>query len=204
MKKSMKENITETSVNLFNKKGSHSITTNHIISEMQISPGTFYYHFKNKEEIIRKIFDIIAEEFQTVMNDFVNNLNINGIVSTLKKMFSLYYKYRFFYIEISTLLDRDKDLEKTYRKNLKHKKEKIILLFTMMEENNILRKGFTASDDFQYVFSILWIISDYWISYLKIYGDFDENKVCEGYKYYLHILKPYCSNEALKEISEYL
>ncbi len=63
------------------------------------------------------------------MNGFVNDLSIKGIVSSLKKMFRLYYKYRFFYIEISTLLDRDKELKKYIMKTLKLKKEKIMLLF---------------------------------------------------------------------------
>lgn len=202
MKKSMKEKITEASVMLFNKYGSHSITTNHIISEMGISPGTFYYHYKNKEEIIRKIFSLISDEFQTAMNGFVNDLSIKGIVSSLKKMFRLYYKYRFFYIEISTLLDRDKELKKIYNENIKLKKEKIMLLFKLLEKNHILRNGFTSSEEFKYVFNVLWIISDYWISYIKIGGEFDEDKVSEGYRNYLLILKPYLSTKALKEISQ--
>ena len=204
MGKNMKERITETSVILFNKNGSHCTTTNHIIAEMSISPGTFYYHFKNKEEIIRNIFLLITEDFETVMNGFTEEPNMKGIVSGLENMFRLYYKYRFFYTEISSLLDRDSELEKLYKKNFKLKKDKMISLFTLLEEYDIFKKGFTSSDDLKNISDILWIVSDYWVSFLKTEDKLEEENVKSGYKNYLHLLKPFLSDQALKDVDNYI
>ncbi|MGL4370327.1 MAG: TetR/AcrR family transcriptional regulator, partial [Spirochaetota bacterium] len=65
-KKDTREKIIETAVALFNEKGAHSVTTNHIADKMGMSPGNLYYHYRNKQEIIREIFDMIALEFTRI------------------------------------------------------------------------------------------------------------------------------------------
>ena len=205
MKKNMKQRITETAVILFNKKGSHCITTNHIIDELKISPGTFYYHYRNKEEIIRDIFSLITEEFSSVMADFSAAGDFSGIAENLKKMFSLYFKYSFFYTEISMLIDRDSVLEKIYIENYKLKNAQITYLFKSMEEKGFFKKGFTESDDFRYVSDILWILSDFRTSFLKSTGSrITKKEASEGFIYYLMILKPYMSENTEKEFNNFL
>ena len=48
--------ILEVSLKLFNEFGSESISTNEIAKKTDISTGTLYYYFKNKEEIILELF----------------------------------------------------------------------------------------------------------------------------------------------------
>ena len=205
MKKKMKERITETAVILFNKNGSHRITTNHIIDELKISPGTFYYHYRNKEEIIRDIFTLITEEFASVMAGFASAGDFRDISENLKKMFSLYFEYSFFYTEISMLIDRDSELKKIYFENYKLKNNQIFLLFKSMEEKGFLKKGFTESDDFRYVSDILWILSDFRTSFLKTTGrKITKKEASEGFINYLMILKPYMSENTEKEFKIFL
>jgi AcrR family transcriptional regulator len=56
-----RERIVEASLALFNERGTGNVTTNHIAAHLSISPGNLYYHFRNKEEIIRTIYPRFGE-----------------------------------------------------------------------------------------------------------------------------------------------
>ena len=52
---STRDHIITTALALFNQRGTAPVSTNHIAEAAGISPGNLYYHFRNKEEIIRAI-----------------------------------------------------------------------------------------------------------------------------------------------------
>ena len=54
---STREKILDTALTLFNNEGTSAVSTNHIAEAAGISPGNLYYHFRNKEEIIRGLFE---------------------------------------------------------------------------------------------------------------------------------------------------
>ena len=62
-----RERIVEASLALFNERGAGSVTTNHIAAHLSISPGNLYYHFRNKEEIIRTIYPRFDEAVRTAL-----------------------------------------------------------------------------------------------------------------------------------------
>ena len=64
-----KEWILETACRLFNEHGSQAVSTKRIAKEMGISPGNLYYHFKNKEEIIRAL---VQNAMQTFTDEWDN------------------------------------------------------------------------------------------------------------------------------------
>ena len=62
-----RERIVEASLALFNERGTGSVTTNHIAAHLSISPGNLYYHFRNKEEIIRTIYPRFGEAVRSAL-----------------------------------------------------------------------------------------------------------------------------------------
>ncbi|PKL16107.1 MAG: hypothetical protein CVV49_17930 [Spirochaetae bacterium HGW-Spirochaetae-5] len=169
----MKDKITEASIELFNEMGTHRVTTNHIIDKLGISPGTFYYHFKNKEEIVSRIFDRITLEFDELFIMDNSAADMKYFVSEIKKIYQLYYKYRFFYYDISMLLDRDEGLAVRYRENYKLKIGRIRELTLTLEKKGILKKFISGEERDLYVEN-QWIINDYWMTFQKAAGSLND------------------------------
>ncbi len=103
-----RERIVEASLALFNERGVRSVTTNHIAAHLEISPGNLYYHFRNKEEIIREIFPRVAEtaagaidlpKGRPISADDVGRYHLAGIRNL--------WEFRFFYRDLSELTARD-------------------------------------------------------------------------------------------------
>ncbi len=57
-----RDKIVYAALELFNQHGERNITTNHIADHIEISPGNLYYHFRNKQEIVREIFALYSAE----------------------------------------------------------------------------------------------------------------------------------------------
>lgn len=200
----MKDKIIEASIELFNEMGTHRVTTNHIIDKLGISPGTFYYHFKNKEEIIRRIFDRITAEFGLLFSANKPEQDIKESVSVVRNLYQLYYKYRFFYYDISMLLDRDEELAAKYRENYELKITNIKELTFSLEKEGFLKK-FSSDEEREYYINNQWILNDYWLSFRKATGYLSESEIIEsGVKSYLAYLKPYLTDEAKIEIEKVL
>jgi AcrR family transcriptional regulator len=111
-----RERIIEAALELFNEHGSRSMTTNHIAAHLSISPGNLYYHFRNKEEIIRAIFDRISEVVHTAIaipqdRDItaaeLGSYHLVGIATL--------WNFRFLFRDLSELLARDEELATGYR-----------------------------------------------------------------------------------------
>jgi AcrR family transcriptional regulator len=54
---STRDNILDAALELFNEQGTAAVSTNHIAAAINISPGNLYYHFRNKQDIIRSLFE---------------------------------------------------------------------------------------------------------------------------------------------------
>ena len=70
--------ILQVSLKLFNEFGSENISTNEIAKKTDISTGTLYYYFKNKEEIIVELFIKMNKEYDEKFNkqiDFIKGFN---------------------------------------------------------------------------------------------------------------------------------
>ncbi|MCP5066842.1 MAG: TetR/AcrR family transcriptional regulator [bacterium] len=99
-----RERIVIASLALFNERGVRNVTTNHIAAHLDISPGNLYYHFRNKEQIIREIFPAIAEavdgavvlpEGRKITAEDVGGYHLAGIRAL--------WEFRFFFRDMSTV-----------------------------------------------------------------------------------------------------
>lgn len=69
--------IFETATKVFAENGYLSSTVKDITDEAGISVGTFYLYFKNKEDLLEKLYDEMAQIMNDVVNFAINN-EFNG------------------------------------------------------------------------------------------------------------------------------
>jgi len=111
-----KDRIIDMALRLFNDMGTSAISTNHIAVALEMSPGNLYYHFHNKEEIIRAILKRMIERRKEV---YALPADRPPALADLQRMvqgnFSLLWDYRFFYRELNALMQKDAVLKERYQ-----------------------------------------------------------------------------------------
>ena len=102
---------------LFNEHGTAAVSTNRIAEHCGISKGNLHYHFQNKQEIIRFLFQRMVEEMDA-------GWYRDHLAATLHHMAAMFVRqlhhildYRFFYREMADLLRRDKVLRRRFAHN---------------------------------------------------------------------------------------
>lgn len=57
-----KEELIEVAYNLFITKGYENTSVDEIVASAKIAKGTFYYHFKSKEQLLEKVVNMMIDE----------------------------------------------------------------------------------------------------------------------------------------------
>lgn len=155
-----KEKILMTALNLFNDKGSGNISTNHIAKELGISPGNLYYHFSNKEEIIRALFDMMISEYDEIYGENVV-LNENDILRRLLyNDINLVTKYKFLYNEISTLFRNDSEMKEIFLKNQTKRETVFYNIFKFLQNSGYI-KADVSDICIKNVIKIIWHLENF-------------------------------------------
>ena len=85
-----KEQLLEIAIKEFAEKGYDNSSLNNILKETGISKGTFYYHFKNKEDLYAYIISILIEEKKNFLQkNFNAEIYKQDIFSILKNLTNL-------------------------------------------------------------------------------------------------------------------
>src|SRR6266542_6804561 len=162
--------IIEMAIRLFNEHGTGAISTNHLAEALGISPGNLYYHFRNKEEIIRAIAeqrDARWESLYHLPQDRAPTLP--DVERLVRENFSLVWDYRFFFRELSVLTQRDPLLKAHYQQMRRERLVAFEGLFGHFVSAEVARPP--ASPSLVANLAMLcWLISDYWLLFLEIDG----------------------------------
>lgn len=96
--------IIEAFIRLVEEKGFEQVTVQNIADEAMINRATFYAHYKDKQDLYEKIFDLAAESFTSILDfeDFVqgNRIKIRKIEAAMTELFLHIQKNRSFYLTI--------------------------------------------------------------------------------------------------------
>ena len=189
-----KEKIIETAIIMFNQEGTSSISTNHIAKELGISTGNLYYHFKNKEEIIRAVLEKMIQEWDRIWQVSVSNWQptLEDLKSVIRFSFQLEWKYRFFYRELIVLMKMDPILKDRHKQIQAQRMTEQNKLFQYFIKVGVLRIPKDQSQVDDALLTISWILSNYWITFLETIGEeISEEKIEQGIQLIMTVIKPY-------------
>jgi AcrR family transcriptional regulator len=110
------ERILEGALELLNAPGGSAVTTNHIAAHLGMSPGNLYYHFRNREEIVRAIFARIeAEGLAATTLPVGVELDAREFGGRHLVGLRTLWHFRFFFRDLNQLLARDPALAQSFR-----------------------------------------------------------------------------------------
>ena len=136
-----RERILEASLELFNEHGSGSVTTNHIAAHLSISPGNLYYHFRNKEEIIRTLYPRFGDavrgalalpDDREITAQDVGRYHVAGIEAL--------WEFRFLLRDSKELLERDPVLVEPFHELQQGMIQQLLTLFERLIAQGQMRR----------------------------------------------------------------
>lgn len=172
--------IVDAAIQLFNASGVGNVTTNHVAAHLKISPGNLYYHFRNKEEIVREAFDRMNAEAEQVWQ-LEPPANEEGASASrakrppvdptaLQRMLvgnlKLYARYLFFARELPSLLRSDPVLHERYAAISKKRVEQLESVMLPLVDAGLLR-DVGDREDLHTLVEAAWMVGLFCIPYAE-------------------------------------
>lgn len=162
-----KINILQKAVELFNEHGTAAISMNALAEAIGISAGNLQYHYKNKEEMIRAIYEMMYLDWQEIYTGMDESFNLDVLRVILAKNFDLTWKYRFFFREYAALLRNDKKLSKRFRELQEQRVAEQEALVNLVAGKNKIKLD---PKETRNVVLIGWVLGNTWLSYVESTG----------------------------------
>ena len=190
---SNRERILETALELMNEAGAQAVGTSRIAQALGVSPGNLYYHFKNREDIVRALFADLDAEFRAILVDDVTPpIPAARFADFYLRSFDLVWTYRFFFGALHHLLRRDDVLAAQYRALQDWALAALEAIVTQLVADGSMtspkRKGGLRSLALN-----TWLIWMNWVRYVQISGREVVTKadMVEGVGQIFDLLAPY-------------
>jgi len=186
------EKILNTALRLFNQSGTAEVSTNHIAEAAGISPGNLYYHFRNKQEIIRELFHRLYATWDTGLSlPQDREPTLDDLKAIVEANYQILWQYRFAYRELAALLRQDAELRAGFLAVRQRGFDGFHKIFNAFLGAGIMR----APDEPQAVeelMEVCWLISEFWIINLEVNArKVDEAEIKHSVKLMLRVLQPY-------------
>jgi AcrR family transcriptional regulator len=189
---STQDKILNAALALFNEQGTAAVSTNHIAAAINISPGNLYYHFRNKEDIIRALYERLFAAWDEIFQlPSYRAPELTDIEAMITGNYWLIWEYRFAYREMAALLHRDPDLHARYIEVRRRGYVGFAGLIEAFANAGVLQRPKTPQEQMELT-ELCWIISEQWPVNLELSGQpLDEAGIKKGVALMWHILRPY-------------
>ncbi len=198
-----KDRIVAAALQLFNERGEANVTTNHIAAHLGISPGNLYYHFRNKNDIIHRIFLQYADHLRKSFTPVSGQESASPAVwlHYLDAIYYVMWEFRFFYANLNDILQRDPALHQQY---LAVQQELTVNLQALLRELNNQQVLAIPDEEIEPLTEVLRMLVSFWVSYQSAQSltpCISQSVLYQGVARVLLLLKPYFHLEKGRELT---
>lgn len=180
-RRSTKDRIVDAAIALFNEAGISAVTTNHVAEHAGISPGNLYYHYANKEEIIRDAFDRVNAEADAIWGGGASDgsgdsatagtsapskVDVGAFHRMLVGNLGLFARYAFFARELPALLRADPVLRARYVEVAQRRTSQLEALLVPFIKAGLLR-DLDDAEDLHALVETAWVLGLFCIPYAE-------------------------------------
>lgn len=186
------EKILDIALRLFNKGGTAEVSTNHIAEAAGISPGNLYYHFRNKQEIIRGLFQRLYAIWDAGLPLPADRKpTLDDLKNLVKTNYQIIWEYRFAYRELVALLRQDVELRAGFLAIRQRGFDGFHEMFNAFVDAGVFAEP-EEPEIAKDLMEVCWLISEFWVTNLEVNGrSVDETEMQHGVKLMLRVLQPY-------------
>ena len=199
-----RDKIINLALQLFNEQGTKAVSTNHIAAAAGISPGNLYYHFRNKEDIIRALFEQMdaygMEQYLLIFQDLQPG-TLESIEATFVMIQKFNWRYRFFKRELTALILNDSLLKESFHQT--HRQ-----MLDVIRQSNIAAVAIgtlkpLSDRDMNLFTEEIWLVALFWLNYLEVGGEeINEQTLTRGIDLLRNMLRPRLTEEALRLLTQ--
>ena len=190
-----KDKILATSLLLFNEDGEPNVTTVDIAHELDISPGNLYYHFKGKEAIIDALYTRFDDELSDILRaPLETNISVEDSWFYLYVVFEQMYSFRFFYQNLTDILQRYEGINKKFRRLLDLKAKTTETIIAELLDADVIA---IDDDEVPLLCESITITLTYWITYRQLRTKTSNEMILfhEGVFQIVHAIAPYLTRQ---------
>jgi AcrR family transcriptional regulator len=187
-----RDRILATALRLFNQSGTAAVSTNHIADALGISPGNLYYHFRNKEAIIRALFEQQFAQWDAMYSLPDDRMpSLEDMRRMVNDTFPVSWDYRFIYRELIALLRRDDELNRRWVEVRARGFDGFRQLIEVFAAAGVLRSP-DDPDVVTRLAELIWMINEFWLASVEVSGQaVDAAQMAHGAALMRQVLAPF-------------
>lgn len=172
-----KQRILNVSLQLFNERGERAVTTNHIASALEMSPGNLYYHFRNKQEIIKALTDQYQNETLEMLALPKDRLvNAADKIHYFQVLSEQLWHYRFLHRDVYHLAENDANFKQQYTYFARQVMRQGQHIYQAFVDVGLMKM---TPMEIEALIVNIWIVLTNWTNFLFMTGHLDDQNQLE-------------------------
>lgn len=195
-----KATILDTARRLFNRHGLAAVTARVIAGELNISPGSFSYHFPDKRRLVVELYRSMNAEMNAGLEKTETAApGITMLLEVFRALALVQVKYKFFFLNLFEILRSFPAIRHLHKRALARERTIAKALFDGYLAAGVLNSGITPRE-IKYLLRQSQVLFAYWIVDAES-GDFatDEQAVRHYTEVCCSPLLPYLSEDSKDE-----